>query len=168
MTTAALMVLPAHPDDERFTLASTAARLADAGTTVGLMCATRGQVGSAGDPSLATGHSLPAVRERELRDPCAIRGVALLASLDHQDGHLGDADSHAVRERLATRDRMRRTSVLVPRDPESSPAALIHETLVSDRSAAAKSDHPSRQPRRLRGHSLDDEAAVRPVPSSAA
>ncbi|MDF1503844.1 PIG-L family deacetylase [Roseisolibacter sp. H3M3-2] len=124
-----LVSILAHPDDESFMLASTAARLADAGTTVGLICATRGQAGSAGDPPLVSRDALPAVRERELRDACAILGIELLALLDHQDKHLHEADPDAMREVLVAHIRRQRPTVVLSFDPKGVSGHADHQAI---------------------------------------
>ena len=65
----------AHPDDESFFTAGITRRYVEAGRSVVLCCATRGQRGSAGDPPLTTVEELPRVRERELRTAAEIMGV---------------------------------------------------------------------------------------------
>jgi LmbE family N-acetylglucosaminyl deacetylase len=79
----------AHPDDESLACGGTLARLADAGARIVVMCASRGEAGSACDPSLVPdGDSLGAVRVRELHDAAAILGIAEVVVLDHPDGAL--------------------------------------------------------------------------------
>lgn len=76
-----LVVLP-HPDDETFGCGGSIALYARAGVPVTCLCATLGQLGrNMGRPPVATRESLPAVRERELRDACRILGVADLRLL---------------------------------------------------------------------------------------
>jgi LmbE family N-acetylglucosaminyl deacetylase len=58
--------------------------------------ATRGQAGQIRDASAATRHTLGAVRERELREACAILGVQHVVCGDYLDGGLRDADFDGV------------------------------------------------------------------------
>jgi LmbE family N-acetylglucosaminyl deacetylase len=69
-----ILAIFAHPDDETL-CAGTLARYAAEGASVGLVCATRGEVGEISDPSLATPETLPQVREGELR--CATRAIGI-------------------------------------------------------------------------------------------
>jgi LmbE family N-acetylglucosaminyl deacetylase len=112
-----LLLVLAHPDDESFLAAGTVARLADAGRPAGLVCATRGQAGSLGDPPLATRETLGRVREAELRDACAALGLAVLAVLDYEDRRLADADPEGIRAALVGVLRRERPRVVATFDP---------------------------------------------------
>lgn len=112
-----LLLLLAHPDDESFMCAGTAAALAAAGRPAGLVCATRGQQGALGDPPLATRATVAAVREGELRAACAILGIDVLAVLDYEDKRLGEADPEAIRATLVGHLRRERPRVVVTFDP---------------------------------------------------
>jgi LmbE family N-acetylglucosaminyl deacetylase len=74
----------AHPDDEQGVTGTLRLAL-DAGIRVGLLCATRGEVGEIADPSLATPETLGEVREQELRRACEIIGIKDLYFLDYRD-----------------------------------------------------------------------------------
>lgn len=78
----------AHPDDESLACGGTFARLADAGARVVLFCASRGEGGSVSDPALVPDGDLGRVRERELREACAVLGVSDVMVMDHADGSL--------------------------------------------------------------------------------
>jgi LmbE family N-acetylglucosaminyl deacetylase len=112
-----LLCLFAHPDDESFMAAGTLARLADRGVRTAVVCATRGQAGSAGTPPLASREELPALREAELRAACAILGVAAVTVLDERDRALGEADPDAMRRALVAAIRGERPSVVLTFDP---------------------------------------------------
>ena len=112
-----LLLLLAHPDDESFMLAATAARAVADGRRVALVCATRGQLGSAGEPPLCTREELPAVREAELRAACAVLGIELVALLDHEDRRLGEAPVDEMRRTLVRHVRAERPAVVVTFDP---------------------------------------------------
>ena len=124
-----LLLLLAHPDDESFMLAATAARTAAAGRRVALVCATRGQAGSAGVPPLASREELPALREQELRAACAILGIELVALLDHEDKQLGSADTDAMREVLVRHVRAERPAVVVTFDPKGVSNHADHQAI---------------------------------------
>lgn len=70
------MVLLPHPDDETLATGGTIALYRREGTPVTIVCGTLGEMGrNMGNPPLASRESLPALRERELREACAILGV---------------------------------------------------------------------------------------------
>ena len=85
---ARLLAVFAHPDDESFGVGGTLARYAAEGARVDLICATRGEGGSVGDPPLCRPEELGALRERELRAACAELGVRSLRFLGCVDGRL--------------------------------------------------------------------------------
>jgi N-acetylglucosamine malate deacetylase 2 len=115
--TGGLLLILAHPDDESFFAAGAAARYSDAGIPVGLVCATRGQAGSAGQPPLVSRDALPAERERELRAACAILGIELLALLDYQDRALAAAPGEEIGRALVAAIRAARPRVVGTFDP---------------------------------------------------
>lgn len=96
MTSASLLAVFAHPDDETFRCGGTLALLAQRGVRVQVLTATRGQAGSCGDPSLCVPEELPAVRENELRCACAALGIQPPILLDYQDGQLSKADPERI------------------------------------------------------------------------
>ena len=96
MTEKRLLAVFAHPDDEVYRPGGTLALLARRGVRVHLLTATRGGVGSRGDPPLCSPEELPAVRERELRRACAALGIEPPRLLDYQDGHLSEADPETI------------------------------------------------------------------------
>jgi LmbE family N-acetylglucosaminyl deacetylase len=109
----ALLAIFAHPDDESFRCGGTLALLARRGVHVQVLTATRGQVGSCGDPPLCTPAQLPAVRERELRCACAALGIQPPILLDYNDGQLADADlERIVAELMAVADALRPQAIL--------------------------------------------------------
>jgi N-acetyl-1-D-myo-inositol-2-amino-2-deoxy-alpha-D-glucopyranoside deacetylase len=78
----------AHPDDESLACGGTIARLADAGVSVVLLCASRGERGAISDPTLVADGDLAAARTRELMDAAAVLGIADVVIADHPDGDL--------------------------------------------------------------------------------
>jgi LmbE family N-acetylglucosaminyl deacetylase len=78
----------AHPDDEVFCAGGTMARVAEAGTEVMIVSATRGERGQIRDPAAATRRTLGAVRERELGAAAAELGVQRVQVLAYADGTL--------------------------------------------------------------------------------
>lgn len=80
-----LVVFP-HPDDETFAVGGLLAMHAAEGIPVTYLCATRGEAGrNMGSPLCATRETLPEIRERELREACAILGVQELRLLGFRD-----------------------------------------------------------------------------------
>jgi N-acetylglucosamine malate deacetylase 2 len=72
-----LVVLP-HPDDETFGAGGVIAFYTKQGVPVTYVCATLGQMGrNMGKPFFANRETLPAVREKELRDACRVLGCDL-------------------------------------------------------------------------------------------
>ena len=92
----ALLAVFAHPDDETFRCGGTLALLARRGVRVHLLTATRGEVGSCGNPPLCHPEELPAVRERELHCACAALGVEPPRILDYRDGRLDEANPEGL------------------------------------------------------------------------
>jgi LmbE family N-acetylglucosaminyl deacetylase len=76
----------AHPDDESLACGGTLARLADAGTRVVLICASRGERGSLAGP--VRDEALGRVRSQEVLEAANALGVANVILLDHPDGDL--------------------------------------------------------------------------------
>lgn len=108
-----LLLIFAHPDDEAFSSAGTAAKLARSGGEVALICATRGEVGPNLAPDLATRETLPQVRERELREAARILGIREVTFLGYRDGSLAAADpAEAVGRLVRAVRRVRPQAVL--------------------------------------------------------
>ena len=124
-----LLLLIAHPDDESFMLPGAAIRAVAAGRRVALVCATRGQAGSTGNPPLVSREELPATREAELRAACAILGITVLDVLDHRDKQLEQADADTLRATLVRHIRAERPAVVVTFDPEGVSGHVDHKTI---------------------------------------
>ncbi len=90
-----LLVAIAHPDDETFGIGGTMARLRREGWSVTVVCATRGEVGEISDPALATPETLGQVRERELREACAVLGVDDVRFLAYRDSGMPGTPENA-------------------------------------------------------------------------
>lgn len=91
-----LLAVLAHPDDEARIIGGTLAKYAAEGVCTSVLCATRGERGSRGEPALCTPEELPAVRERELRAACEVLGVRNLSLLDYRDGELARAEPDKI------------------------------------------------------------------------
>ena len=89
-----VLAIFAHPDDESLACGGTLARLSDAGATVVLICASRGEKGSVSDPALVPDGNLARVRTNELRQAAEVLGIAEVIILDHPDGDLRWRNHH--------------------------------------------------------------------------
>jgi LmbE family N-acetylglucosaminyl deacetylase len=81
---ASVLVVCAHPDDESFGLGAVLHRFVANGSTVSVLCFTRGEASTLG-PSLRV---LTEVRSAELADAAAALGIGEVALLGHPDGSL--------------------------------------------------------------------------------
>lgn len=107
----------AHPDDESFFTAGVTRKYVEAGRTVVLCCATRGQRGSVGDPPVTTVEELPGVREQELRAAAEVMGVSRLEILDYEDRKLGEAPAGEIRASLVGLIREHRPVIVITFEP---------------------------------------------------
>ncbi len=107
----------AHPDDESFFTVGVTRQAIEAGRSVVLCCATRGQRGSAGNPPLTTVEELPGVRERELRAAAEILGVSRLEILPYEDRKLAEAPAEEIRASLVGLIRQHRPAIVITFDP---------------------------------------------------
>jgi N-acetylglucosamine malate deacetylase 2 len=135
-----ILFADAHPDDECFCGAGTAARYHEAGIHVALVMATRGERGTAGTPPLCSIDDLPHVREAELREAARIAGFDALHVLDFKDQQLASANGDAVRGALVSLVRRYQPIVVVTFDPEGMnrhPDHVAISRYTSDAIAAA-------------------------------
>jgi LmbE family N-acetylglucosaminyl deacetylase len=108
-----ILAVFAHPDDESIACGGTLARLADAGATIVLLCASRGERGSVSDGSLVGDGDLAGVRSRELHEAAGILGVAEVLLFQHPDGDLRWADVPQLHaEIVSTIERLRPDGVI--------------------------------------------------------
>ncbi|MDF2631262.1 MAG: hypothetical protein K0R39_5093 [Symbiobacteriaceae bacterium] len=71
-----VMVIMPHPDDETMACGGSIALHRQAGTPVTILCGTLGEMGrNMGNPFFANRETLPALREKELREACEILGT---------------------------------------------------------------------------------------------
>jgi len=95
------VVLP-HPDDETFGCAGTIALYRRAGVPVTVICGTLGQMGrNMGKPFFATRETLATVREKELRDACAVLDVTDVRLLGLRDKTIEFENREHLAERIA-------------------------------------------------------------------
>jgi LmbE family N-acetylglucosaminyl deacetylase len=96
MSDLCILAAYAHPDDEQG-VSGTLRKYMDQGAHVGIICATRGEVGQIADPTLATPEILGVVREQELRRAMAVIGVpdANIHFLDYRDSGMAGTPENA-------------------------------------------------------------------------
>lgn len=139
-TTRSILFSFAHPDDESFSVAGTAARYLQEGVRCFLSCATRGEAGKAGDPPVCSREELPQVREQELKEACRIIGLPEPAFLGYRDKELAEAPGDAIRKQLVTLIRQHRPQVVITFDPEGAnrhPDHIAISRFTTDAVAAA-------------------------------
>src|SRR5438105_1398956 len=93
-----LLVIRPHPDDESSATGGMLAYYHARGVRTGVVICTGGEEGEIHDPTLDPGADRPrlrTIRERELRNACAILGVAELRMLGYRDsGMAGTPANH--------------------------------------------------------------------------
>lgn len=94
-----LLLVVAHPDDESFPMAGTAAKYIQAGWTVRVICATSGEAGMRG-PYERTSEDLGTIRERELKKAAELIGVQSVIMLGYQDGTLDSRAPGEIEEKV--------------------------------------------------------------------
>ncbi len=90
----------AHPDDECVYSAGLIAKLTKSGITVKLITATKGEMGSVGNPPLCTQEELGQVRAQELRNAAKILGIADIYFLGYMDGTLNKVPKEKVSKKI--------------------------------------------------------------------
>lgn len=78
----------AHPDDEAFACAGTIYKLKKSGSNINLICMTRGEAGSAGEPPICFPEELGEKRTAELKCSAKILGIKNIYFLGLRDGTL--------------------------------------------------------------------------------
>lgn len=133
-----LLIIGAHPDDETFFAGGTIAKYADEGTSVSVICATRGERGATGD--VCSIEELPRVREAELRDAMQILGVEETYFLPYEDQKLAGAPVEEIRRQLVEVIRKTRPQIVITFDPNGANQHTDHMAIsrfASDALAAA-------------------------------
>lgn len=114
-----VLIVLAHPDDESFGCGGRMALWNRAGVPVSYICATLGQLGrNMGRPPAATRESLPALRERELRQACDVLGVRDLHLLRLFDKTVEFEDRDAVAARIEAVLRQTEPSLVLTSHPQ--------------------------------------------------
>ncbi|GIW08425.1 MAG: GlcNAc-PI de-N-acetylase [Dehalococcoidia bacterium] len=99
-----ILAVLAHPDDEGV-CGGTLAKNVRLGGRSTLICATRGEVGEISDPALATPETLGEVRERELREACALLGIDPPIFLDYRDSGMEGTEPNSDPRAFINADR---------------------------------------------------------------
>lgn len=99
-----LMAVHAHPDDEAIGTGGVLARAAAAGITTVLVTCTGGEVGEIAPDTGVAAEALGQVRERELREACAILNVAHLELLGYRDSGMAGTPDNEHPEAFARAD----------------------------------------------------------------
>ncbi len=165
-----LLAIYAHPDDESFGSGGMLAHYAAQGARVGLVTATRGEIGEIADSGLATSDNLGDVREKELRNAADALGVTDLEILGYRDSGMAgtsdnahpnaytNADSQEVVGKLVGIIRRLRPQVIVTFDPNGGYGhpdhiAAHHHATAAFRAAGDPAQYPDAgepwQPSRL-------------------
>lgn len=108
-----LLAVFAHPDDETFRCGGLLALLAERGVQVHVLCATRGEAGSCGDPPICSAEELAEVRTRELQCACDILGIRPPRFLDYPDGKLRKVDVEEAIGRIKAAAQKLRPQILL-------------------------------------------------------
>lgn len=83
-----ILLVFAHPDDESFSCAGTVIHYVRNGTIVKLICATRGEAGTIGEPPVCLPEELGEVRTQELKTAAKIISIKQIFFLGLRDGTL--------------------------------------------------------------------------------
>jgi LmbE family N-acetylglucosaminyl deacetylase len=112
-----LLAVFAHPDDESIMMGGTLAFYTRRGVEVNVLCATRGEWGTAA-LSPADRKNLGAIREVELKKACEILGANLSGFLDCPDGKINETNWYETEEKIVRYIRKVRPQVVVTFGPD--------------------------------------------------
>lgn len=87
-----MLLVFAHPDDESFTCGGLVPKYVEAGWSVDLICATRGEVGDTGELGEMTEEALGRVRQKEVEKAATLLGIASVTFLGYKDGELTEEE----------------------------------------------------------------------------
>jgi LmbE family N-acetylglucosaminyl deacetylase len=136
----------AHPDDESFATGGTILKLANEGAFVDLLCATRGEAGSTGNPPICTREELPSTREGELREACKRLGVNQLTLLDYIDKTLDQSDQEELISHIRSHLAKVQPDVIITFHPNGISGHRDHTAIqrATLQAVQSKFDHPTR------------------------
>ncbi len=116
-----LLVVMPHPDDETLASGGTIALHAKEGTPVTYLCGTLGEMGrNMGKPPFATRESLPALREKELREACRELGITDLRLMGLRDKLIEFLDQEELARRIKAVIEEVRPSLIITYHPTHS------------------------------------------------
>ena len=125
-----LLAVRPHPDDESTSTGGMLAFYSSRGVRTGVVICTGGEEGEIRDPDLdpvADKPRLREVREREVRDACAILGVAELRMLGYRDSGMANTPANQNPEAFVNADRIEATGHLVRIIRELRPSVIVTE-----------------------------------------
>jgi N-acetyl-1-D-myo-inositol-2-amino-2-deoxy-alpha-D-glucopyranoside deacetylase len=118
VSTAGVLAVFSHPDDESLLAGGTLAACAQAGLDVGVLSLTRGEAGESADPAVATPGDLASVRTRELEQASRALGASWTECLDFPDGSLQWVPAGALTEVVEQRIAEHRPEAVITFAPE--------------------------------------------------
>jgi LmbE family N-acetylglucosaminyl deacetylase len=130
-----LTVYP-HPDDESFGPAAALALYARRGSPIYGLFFTRGEAGAAVREPAPPPAELAELRERDLREACALIGYADIELLDYPDGSLADRPPGDLEARVLDAIRRRRPTVVLTFGPGGITRHLDHLAVSTATTAA--------------------------------
>lgn len=99
-STAGLLVVMAHPDDECMATGGLILRHTRAGVATNLICATYGEKGWMGKPPGAKQEDLREIRAGELEQAAAALAITSVELWDYPDGGVGGSDQQEITQRI--------------------------------------------------------------------
>ncbi len=128
--TVTLLAIRPHPDDETTSTGGMLAHYSARGVRTGVVICTGGEEGEIRDPDLdpeADRPRLGEIREREVRDACAVLGVAELRMLGYRDSGMADTPSNQHPAAFMNAERVEATGKLVRIIRELRPKVIVTE-----------------------------------------
>ena len=125
-----LLAVRPHPDDETTSTGGMLAYYSARGVRTGVVICTGGEEGEIRDPDLDPVADRPRLREirtREVRDACAILGVAELRMLGYRDSGMQDTPANQHPEAFINAERDKATGNLVRIIRELRPRVIVTE-----------------------------------------
>ena len=125
-----LLVVRPHPDDESSATGGLLAYYSARGVRTGVVICTGGEEGEIHDPTLdpvADQPRLRAIREQELRNACALLGVAELRLLGYRDSGMPGAPANQHLDAFARADPSEAAGRLVRIIRELHPSVIVTE-----------------------------------------
>ena len=125
-----MLVVRPHPDDETSLTGGMLAHYSARGVSTGVVTCTGGEEGEIHDPDLDPIADLPRlgeIRERELRDACAILGVGVIRLLGYRDSGMLDTPANQHPDAFCQADPAEAVGRLVRVIRELRPRVMVTE-----------------------------------------